>query len=317
MGNNWLDTYELDGDLIRTISSPAYPFVAWNLNEAAWVAEIEKCDAFDLVLPWQQEQIQFGRGGKKSKKDCYIAPSARVCILAERTRWFDRATGERVAGYRDGTFSKLNLLALIDGATAVPVVLTIKGVSAGELSKQLTTLRRNIFATARRKLGKASLSEAGFWLTLRAGQSMIVGTTQQVEITPPLLELPSKGAELESWLGERYVGSDVLAFVNTLAAEVRAWRDEDSVGSGFEDDETQPPDPSMPTGNGHAEPPAEASAEAFGEKAALLGLLNHPLMPGLVQSAAQSGSWQWAIDALDGLAAKTPTTGNKTQGGDS
>ena len=320
MGNAWLDSYNLDGDLVQTITTPAYPYVAWSLNEAAWLCEVDKADTFDLVLPWPQETVRFGKGAKKKEVDCYLSPVARVCILAERTRWFDRLSGERVAGYQEGAFSKLHLLALVEGATAVPVVLTIKGVSAGELSKQLTTLRRNVIATARRKLSKSSLSEAGFWLTLRAGQSMIVGAVQQVEITPPFLELPGKGDDLAEWLGARFVGPEVLEVVNALADEVRGWRDADDRHTQDESDlESQPPAPVTYSGNGYSNPSEEAEdledspppgphhmtpADEFWGKAGLLGLQNHPLIPGLAQSAAQAGNWDWAIAALDGLAPK-------------
>lgn len=319
MGNNdWLSSYNLEGALVQTITAPSYPFIAWSINEAAWVAEVDKCDTFDLVLPWRQEEIVFGRGAKKSRKECYVAPSARVCILAERTRWFDRLTGERIDGYREGAFSKLHLLALVEDATAVPVVLTIKGVSAGELSKQLTALRRNVIATARRKLGKPTLSEAGFWLTLRAGQAMMVGTKEQVEIVPPLLELPGKGDDLTAWLGARFVGAEVLEVVNALADEVRTWRDADDKHA-LDEDEAQPATPANGAGIPNGEVPSEAHGgdlaedppsqpyritpvDRFWGKVELLGLRSHPLIPGLAQSAVTSGNWDWAIATLDGLA---------------
>lgn len=320
MGNAWLDSYNLDGDLVQTITTPAYPYVAWSLNEAAWLCEVDKADTFDLVLPWPQETVRFGKGAKKKEVDCYLSPVARVCILAERTRWFDRSTNERVAGYQDGAYSKLHLLALVEGATAVPVMLTIKGVSAGELSKQLTTLRRNVIAVARRKLGKSSLSEAGFWLTLRPGQAMMVGAQQQTEVTPPFLELPGKGDDLAEWLGKRFVGPEVLEIVNALADEVRGWRD-DTGHAGPEDGdlEAQPPAPVTYSDNGYSNhndqaedledspPPGPyqmTPADTFWGKAGLLGLQGHPLIPGLAQSAAQAGNWDWAIAALDGLAPK-------------
>lgn len=320
-GNEWLSSYDLDQGLVQTITAPAYPFIAWSINEAAWVAEVDKCDSFDLVLPWNVEEVVFGRGHKRTKKECYVSPAARVCILAERTRWFDRVTGERIAGYREGAYSKLHLLALVEDATAVPVVLTIKGVAAGELSKQLTALRRNVIATARRKLNKPSLSEAGFWLTLRAGQPMMVGAQQQTEITPPMLELPGKGTDLAEWLGARFVGPAILDLVNALADEVKAWRDDAGHAGPEGDDEAQAAAPST-NGEPHdedlpGEPPSEpyrmTPVDEFWGKAGLLGLQNHPLIPGLAQSAVSSGNWAWAIAALDGLA--TPAPGAVRQGG--
>ena len=240
MGNTWLAGFNLDSGLVATITTPAYPIISWNLNEAAWLADVDKCDEFDLVLPWPQEEVAFGKGSKKTRKECYVSPTGVFCVLAERVRWFDRQSNERITGYRDGSYSKLQMLVLVRNATAVPVMLTIKGMSAADLSKQLTTLRRSVMATARRKLGQPNLSEAGFWLTICAGQSRTVGTVQTQEITPPNLPLPGKGDDLADWLGKRFVGPEVLELVNSIADEVRAWRDTDADHPGHDEDEKPP-----------------------------------------------------------------------------
>ena len=275
MGNTWLSGFNLDSGLVATITTPAYPIVSWNLGEASWLGEVAKCDEFDLILPWPQEEITFGKGSKKTRKECYVSSSGQFCILAERTRWFDRLTNERIGGYREGSYSKLQLLVLVRDASPVPVMLTIKGVSAGELSKQLTTLRRSVMATARRKLGQPNLSEAGFWLTLRAGQSRTVGTVQTQEITPPDLELPGKGVDdLADWLGKRFVGPEVLELVNSLADEVRAWRDADADHAGHEpEDEEQPA--AQVNGNSHS--PKVEVVGVMVPKVEVVGVVeNHP-----------------------------------------
>lgn len=329
MGNTWLSGFNLDSGLVATITTPAYPIISWNLNEASWVADVDKCDEFDLVLPWPQEEVTFGKGSKKTRKECYVSLAGQFAILAERTRWFDRQTNERITGYREGSYSKLQLLVLVRDATAVPVMLTIKGVSAGELSKQLTTLRRSVMATARRKLGQSNLSEAGFWLTIRAGKARTVGTVQTQEITPPDLELPGKGDELAEWLGKRFVGPEVLEIVNALADEVRAWRDADSEHAGHDEgDEEQPTAPTSAAvngnGNGHQpETPKPAPAQVepdefdslpsattspgmqkvlFYSKVKTLGLESSSIVRDKADRAEASGDWAGALAFLDLLA---------------
>ena len=181
-------------------------------------------------------------------------------------------------------------------------------------------------ATARRKLGQPNLSEAGFWLTLRAGQSRTVGTVQTQEITPPDLELPGKRDDLADWLGKRFVGPEVLELVNSLADEVRAWRDADADHAGHDPDDEEQPAASTSTavsGNGHRpeEPKPAPTVEPdefdslpsastspgmakilFYSKVKTLGLESSSIVRDKADRAEASGDWAGALAFLDLLA---------------
>jgi hypothetical protein len=200
------------------------------------VAEVEKIDGFDAVLPWPVEVVKFGRGAQATRKECYATRRAEIAVLASKTRWFDRATNERLPDYRDGAYSRLQLLALVRDAAGGPFLLTFKGVAAGLLSKQLTAVRRGPIAAGQRAAGKP-LAEASFWLTITAGAPMTVGQQQATEIIPPVLELPGRGEDALQWLGARYIGPEGLALVNSLAEEVNAWAASDGGGNGHDEHE--------------------------------------------------------------------------------
>lgn len=230
---DWLAEYRIDGALVHSTGTPQYPVIAWNHEFGGLVAEVEKLDGFDAMLPWPVETVRFGRGAKATRKECYGARRAEIAILATKTRWFDRATGERVAGYQDGAFSRLQLLALVKGAESGPFLLSFKGVAAGELSKALTAVRRGPIAAGRRATGK-DLAEAAFWLTIYAGKPQTVGQQQATEITPPHVEMPGKGDDALDWLGARYIGPQLMAVINGLASEVTAWATSDGATNGHD-----------------------------------------------------------------------------------
>lgn len=227
MTHDWLEGYAIDDALVNPTGAPMYPVAAWNHEYGGLVAEVDKVDSFDAVLPWNVEPVRFGRGAKAARKECYVTRRAEVAILTTRTRWFDRTTNERIAGYREGAYSRLQLLALVREGGATPYLLSFKGVAAGELSKALTALRRGPLAAGRRVTGKP-LVEGAFWLTIYAGDAMTVGTQQSTEITPPHVELPAKGGDAMDWLGARYIGAEWLAVVNGLAEEAGAWASNDA-----------------------------------------------------------------------------------------
>ncbi|MFZ2488964.1 MAG: hypothetical protein WAZ19_12700 [Anaerolineae bacterium] len=227
MTHDWLEGYEIDRSLVNTTGAPMYPVAAWNHDYGGLVAEVEKVDSFDAVLPWQVEAVRFGRGAKATRKECYVTRQADVAVLTTRTRWFDRGTGERIEGYREGAYSRLQVLALVKGGGDNPYLLTFKGVAAGEFSKALTALRRGPIAAGRRATGKL-LAEGAFWLTIYAGEAVTVGAQQTTEITPPRMELPVKGDDVMAWLAARYIGPEWLAVVNALAEEASAWASGDA-----------------------------------------------------------------------------------------
>lgn len=226
----WLDTYQIDQALVHTTGAPQYPVIAWNTMEfGGWVAEVEKVDNFDALLPWQVEAVKFGRGARATRLECYTARRAAVAILASKTKWFDRATGERLPDYREGAYSRLQLLALVKDGGNTPYLLTTKGVAAGLLAKALTAVRRGPIAAGRRASGK-ELAEAAFWLTIYAAPTLAVGKDQTTEIVPPAVEMPGKGEDPLQWLGARYIGSELLAAVNGLAEEAATWAVSDAGG---------------------------------------------------------------------------------------
>jgi hypothetical protein len=110
-----------------------------------------------------------------------------------------------------------------DAAPLKPILLTFKGVAAGEMSKQLNALRRGPIAFAQRQTGRP-LSEAAFWMEIYAGPPKMVGSSHKVEIIPPLIRLPERGVDVMAWLGERFVGPEVQAVINLLAPEIVEWR---------------------------------------------------------------------------------------------
>lgn len=250
MSFEWVDSYRIDESLVRSTGAPQYPVAAWNHEFGGFVAEVDKVDSFDALLPWNVETVKFGRGAKATRKHCYAARRVDVAILATKTKWFDRATGERVPDYRDGAYSRLQLLALVKGGGESPYLLSFKGVAAGELSKQLTAFRRGPIAAGRRATGKP-LAEATFWLEIYAGEPVTVGQQQATEITPPRVELPGKGDDALAWLGARYVGPELLAVVNSLAEEATAWATSDAgAGNGHSEHEPEAAVPLTPATNG-------------------------------------------------------------------
>lgn len=239
MSLEWLDGYDVAESLVRSTGAPMYPMAAWNHEAGGLVGEVSKLDEFDVMLPWPVTKVKFGRGQKAQIKECYTANRAEIAVLATRTRWFDRATGERVDGYQDGAYSRLQLLALVKDGGSTPYLLSFKGVAAGLLSKALTAVRRGPIAAGRRATGKP-LSEATFWLTLYAGAPMTVGKDQATEITPPGIELPAKGEDAVTWLGARYIGARLLAVVNDLAEEATTWANSEG-GGGHEEEHSAAP----------------------------------------------------------------------------
>lgn len=324
----WLDGYQIDAALVRSTGAPQYPVAAWNHEYGGFVAEVDKIDGFDALLPWPVETVKFGRGAKATKKDCYAARRVDVAVLATKTRWFDRATGERVAGYQENAYSRLQLLALVKGAEGGPFLLSFKGVAAGELSKALTAVRRGPIAAGRRATGK-DLAEAAFWLTIYAGEAMTVGAQQATEITPPRIELPGKGDDLVQWLGARYIGPALLAVVNELAEEATTWADSDGAGGGNgheaheeaghapsaarpawltpeEPDDAFPPDDDFDALPSAAQEPAQKAALAlsgkdrFWQMALARGLADSSEVAVMARAAEVGKDWTGAIAWLQG-----------------
>lgn len=330
MSHEWLDSYEIDSALVRSTGAPQYPVAAWNHEYGGFVAEVDKVDGFDCLLPWPVETVKFGRGAKATKKDCYAARRVDVAVLATKTRWFDRATGERVAGYQDNAYSRLQLLALVKNADGSPFLLSFKGVAAGELSKALTAVRRGPIAAGRRATGK-NLAEAAFWLTIYAGDAMTVGAQQATEITPPRIELPGKGEDPVEWLGARYIGPALLAAVNELAEQATTWADSDGAGGNGheaheeaahapraaarppwlapeEPDDLYPPDDDFDALPSASAEPAQAAALAtagkdlFWNLARAKGLTGNTQTEIMARAAEVTKDWTAAIAWLQGLA---------------
>jgi hypothetical protein len=321
MSLEWLDTYQIDESLVRSTGAPQYPVIAWNTMEyGGMVAEVEKLDGFDCLLPWPVEAVKFGRGAKATRKDCYATRSAEIAILATKTRWYDRATGERIDGYREGAYSRLQLLALVKGGGDKPYMLTVKGVAAGLLAKALTAVRQGPIAAGRRATGKP-LAEATFWVTLRAAPAMTVGQQQATEIVPPAIELPGKGEDPLQWLGARYIGPELLAVVNSLAEEATTWANSDAGGNGHgaheatapaaawhapeEPDDLYPPDdfdalPSASAEPAQAQALATAGKAMFWDLARARGLAGNSQTEIMARAAEVSGNWTAAIAWLQG-----------------
>lgn len=298
MTMEWLDTYQIDEALVRGTGAPMYPMAAWNHEAGGLVGEVQKLDEFDVMLPWPVKAVKFGRGQKAQIKECYAANRAEIAVLATRTRWFDRLTGERVDGYQDGAYSRLQLLALVKDGGSTPYLLSFKGVAAGMLSKALTAVRRGPIAAGRRATGKP-LAEASFWLTLYAGPPMTVGRDQATEITPPGLELPAKGEDAVTWLGARFIGSKLLAVVNELAEEATAWAASDGGGGHEAEHEAAPAG-----GNGYHEAwtaPEEPDG-IFPEDDPFDALPSASQAPAQAAALASAGAGQfWAIIGSKGL----------------
>ncbi len=324
MSLEWLVGYEVDEALVRSTGAPQYPVIAWNTQEyGGLVAEVEKLDAFDALLPWTVEAVRFGRGAKATRKDCYGSRRAEIAILATKTKWFDRATGERIDGYREGAYSRLQLLALVKDGGETPYLLTVKGVAAGMLAKALTAVRQGPIAAGRRAAGKP-LAEATFWLTIYAAPAITVGQgANSSEIVPPAIELPGKGADVMAWLGARFIGPELLAVVNSLVEEVTTWQNSDG-GNGHEathapsapaawhgpeePDDAFPPDDDFDGLPSASNAPAQAAAltaagkDLFWSLARAKGLAGNTQAEIMARAAEVSGDWSGAVAWLQSLA---------------
>jgi hypothetical protein len=330
MSLEWLDTYQIDEGLVRSTGAPQYPVAAWNHEFGGFVAEVDKIDGFDCVLPWPVETVKFGRGAKATRKECYATRRADVAILATRTRWFDRATDERLPDYREGAYSRLQLLVLVKDADGGPFLLSFKGVAAGEMAKALTAVRRGPIAAGRRATGK-NLAEAAFWLTIYAGEAVTVGAQQATEITPPRVEMPGKGEDAVQWLGARYIGAALLIGVNELADEVNSWANSDAGGANGhesheggahtpsatarpawlapeEPEDAFPPDDDFDGLPSASQEPAQRAALAgagkdrYWDLARAKGLYGNTQAEIMARAAEVSGDWTGAIAWLQGLA---------------
>ena len=315
---NWLD--QMDGVVDYDHSSggrPRFPIVQWSHKGKSMLAEVEGLGSFGMVLSWPTDEATFGSGAKSTKKLCYMTDQADFCILALRERWFMRGTEEEVSGYVENAYSKLHVLAIPrDADEPAPVVLTLKASAAGAFRKQYGAYKRTVLQPAGR-LANRDLSPSAFWLTIKVGAPQWVGTgANQVETTPPELILPSAGADLLTWLGERFVGEFVIAKCKALAGEIEAWIGDDPKPNG--PSATLEPAAGPPTnGNGshHPEPEPEefdglpsASAEPgmqkilFYSKVKSLGLENSAAVRAHADKAEASGDWGGALVFLNLLA---------------
>ena len=91
------------------------------------------------------------------------------------------------------------------------------------MTKQVNALRRGPIAFAQRQTGRL-LSEAAFWMEIYAGPAKMVGSSHKVEIIPPLVRMPERGADVMAWLGERFVGPEVQSAINLLTPDIVEWR---------------------------------------------------------------------------------------------
>lgn len=323
---NWLD--QMDGVVDYDHSSggrPRFPIVQWSHKGRSMLAEVDGLGSFGMVLSWPTDEATFGSGAKSTKKLCYMTDQADFCILALRERWFMRGTEEEVSGYVDGAYSKLHVLCIPrDADEPAPVVLTLKASAAGTFRKQYGAYKRTVLQPAGRLAGR-DLSPSAFWLTIRVGPPQWVGTgANQVETTPPELVLPPAGADLLTWLGERFVGEFVIARSKSIAGEIEAWIGEDPKPH----EPTQAPDraaghpqngtaSSVPVGNDsqHPEPKPDefdnlpsASAEPgmqkvlFYSRVKTLGLENSAAVRAHADKAEASGDWGGALVFLNLLA---------------
>jgi hypothetical protein len=264
----------------------SYPTIQWSSEEGAWLATVEKLRSFGLTLDWPARHVSFGRGKARTQEECFVDQAPQVAILAIRTLWFDRQSGQRVDGYAPGHYSKQQLLSLVRGSSNwQPVQLTTKSVAAGEFSKDLTRLRR-LLSTAQRQAGKA-LPPALFWWTLPLGN---VKTVQGIEIQAPGIELPGPGQDLAEWLQARYIGPELAAVVTDLAGEAVEWA---AVG------EAAPPAPAANGHNGNGKAAfGEVGSGYFWQLAKLLKLDSFAATAEIAQEAERTGNWRQAVEWL-------------------